>query len=63
MKRNDIKALASLSLVELKQKGTELRLAFAKARMDHRVGKLKNVRILSNLRHDMARVATISKGK
>lgn len=63
MKRNDIKALHDLSSEQLLTKGKELQTAFGKARMEHRVGRLKNVRILSTLRDDMARVASIGSDK
>ncbi len=63
MKRNDIKALHDLSSEQLLAKGKELQAAFGKARMEHRVGRLKNVRILSGLRDDMARVASIGSDK
>lgn len=58
MKRNDIKALAGLTKEQLSAKRNELSLEFMKVRMEHRVGRLKNVRILSTLRDDLARVQT-----
>lgn len=60
MKRNDITALHTLKKEELDKKLSELQKEFAKVRMEHRVGRLKNVRILGSLRDDMARVATIA---
>lgn len=59
MKKNDIKALHGLTKEELNAKLDAFQKEFAKVRMEHRVGRLKNVRIMSTLRDDMARVATI----
>jgi ribosomal protein L29 len=59
MKRNDIKALHTLTREELDKKLSELQKEFAKVRLDHKVGRLKNVRITGTLRDDMARVATV----
>lgn len=59
MKRKDIKKLQDLEIDKLETKLLELRKEFAKLRMDHRVGRLKNVRILSSLRDDTARVAGV----
>lgn len=59
MKRNDIKALHTLKKEDLDKKLSELQKEFAKVRMEHRVGRLKNVRVLGTLRDDMARVATV----
>lgn len=63
MKRKDIKALSELSVEKLNEKQLELSREFSKARMELRVGRLKNVRILSNLRDDMARVLTVLNSK
>lgn len=52
-----------MEVAKLKEKQAELTLEFAKSRMEHRVGRLKNVRILSTLRDDIARVATIMMNK
>ena len=60
MKRNDITALHKLTKEELNRKLSELQKEFAKVRMEHKVGRLKNIRILGNLRDDMARVATVA---
>lgn len=59
MKKNDVKALHNLQVPELDKKRAELAKEFSKARMDHSVGRLKNVRILSSLRADIARVSTL----
>lgn len=63
MKSKDIKALSELSVEKLRAKQVELAQEFSKARMEHRVGRLKNVRILSSLRDDMARVLTVLEAK
>ncbi len=63
MKRNDIKSLHELPVEKLKEKQAEISREFAKARMEHRVGRLKNVTILSVLRDDLARVMTVMRNK
>lgn len=59
MKRKELKSLNELSVEKLQQKQAELSSEFAKARMEHRVGRLKNVRIMSTLRDDIARILTL----
>lgn len=63
MKSRDIKALREMSVEDLNKKQAELAMEFRKSRMEHRVGRLKNVRILSTLRDDMARVLTLLNSK
>jgi ribosomal protein L29 len=63
MKSKDIKALSELSVEKLNAKKAELSAEFSKARMEHRVGRLKNVRILGQLRDDLARVMTVLQAK
>lgn len=63
MKLKQIKELREMSVEDLNKKQVEFSAEFRKARMQHRVGKLKNVRILSTLRDDMARVLTLLASK
>lgn len=63
MKRNDIKALHDLSLGELNKKLADLTMDVAKAKLEKKVGKLANVRLVSNLGDDIARVKTILQEK
>ncbi|PWU23124.1 50S ribosomal protein L29 [Candidatus Cerribacteria bacterium 'Amazon FNV 2010 28 9'] len=59
MKKNDIKSLHSMSVADLQKKQQELFVEFARSRMQHKANRLKNVRILSSLRDDVARVSTV----
>lgn len=59
MKRNDKKALQEMDILALQKRGEELRKEFAVSKMQFRVGKLKNVRLLSVLRHKLAVVETL----
>ncbi len=59
MKRNDIKALHSLSVAELNEKVKQLTSEVTKARMEKKVGKLTNRRLGAMLSDDLARVKTI----
>ncbi len=59
MKRNDIKALHTLSLADLQKRLADLIQQVAKARLEKKVGKLANNRLASSLGKDIARVKTI----
>ena len=63
MKRNDIKALHDMSLGELNKKLAELTMDVAKAKLEKKVGKLVNVRLVSSLGDDIARIKTILQKK
>lgn len=63
MKRNDIKALHDMTTADLQKKLDELSTAFAKARLEKKVGRLTNPRMVSSLADDIARVKTILKMK
>ncbi len=59
MKRNDIKALHALSIGELNKKLADLTMQVAKAKLEKKVGKLANVRMVSGLGDDIARIKTL----
>ncbi len=59
MKRNDINALHTMTVEDLRKKLTELSQAFAKAKLEKKVGKLANRRFAATLSDDIARVKTI----
>ena len=63
MKRNDIKSLHDLSVAELNKKLIEMTTALVKARLEKRVGKVANPKMVSNLADDVARVKTILREK
>lgn len=63
MKTSDIKELHQLDVKELDQKATDLREQIDKAQMENVAGKLKNVRLISTLSKDLARVLTIRQEK
>lgn len=63
MKRNDIKALADKSVAELNKQLQELQLQVAKARLEKSVGKLENLRLVSSLSDDVARIKTVLREK
>lgn len=59
MKRNEIKELATKSEAELQQQLQALETEVAKARLAKMAGKLSNLRQISVLRDDVARVKTV----
>jgi ribosomal protein L29 len=59
MKRNDITALHKLDLTELRKKLQELQGQLAKIKLEKKVGKLANRRLVTTLGDDVARVQTI----
>ena len=61
MKTNDIKALHAKTIEELSILLQEKKEALFKAKMDFSQNKLKNVRLLSTLRDDIARVETVKR--
>jgi large subunit ribosomal protein L29 len=63
MKRNDIKKLHELSIADLNKKLTELVAQLATARLEKRVGRLANPRLVSNLSDDVARIKTVMREK
>lgn len=63
MKRNDITALHGKTVEELVALLAEKKEALLKARMELAQNKLKNVRLLSTLRDDIARVETVRRQK
>ena len=63
MKRNDITGLHEMDLTELQQKLETVTQELTKARMEARVGKLANYRLLRNLKKDIARIKTVQTQK
>jgi len=59
MKRKQITALHDMTLGELNKKLAELTMDVAKAKLEKKVGKLANVRLVSGLGDDIARIKTI----
>lgn len=59
MKRNDIKKLHQQPVVELSKQLLALQQEVALKRQEKRVGKLSNVRSISRLTDDIARIETI----
>lgn len=59
MKRNDIKALATKTPAELQQQLQQLRVELSKATLAKRAGKLQNLRSISVMKDDIARVKTV----
>jgi ribosomal protein L29 len=59
MKRNDIKQLASKKDAELHKQLAAIHLELGKAKLAQSAGKLANVRLISNLRDDVARIKTV----
>lgn len=59
MKTREIKELKDKTLPELKQILVELKGKLAKAALDIKLKKIKNVRITKFLKNDIARVLTI----
>ncbi|MBI4097180.1 MAG: 50S ribosomal protein L29 [Candidatus Levybacteria bacterium] len=63
MKTKDVKELHTKSKEELKKMLTEAKDALFSYQMDHQQMKLKNTRSLSMKRKDIARIASILRGK
>lgn len=59
MKRNDIKALHDQTIPELNQRLVEISEELIKARLEKGAAKLTNLRLVSTLADDLARVKTI----
>jgi large subunit ribosomal protein L29 len=59
MKRNDITALHTQTLPDLKKKLDELLVKVTKHRLERKVGKLENTKLVSSLRKDIARLKTV----
>ncbi|MBI2268061.1 MAG: 50S ribosomal protein L29 [Candidatus Blackburnbacteria bacterium] len=63
MKRSEFKTLKEKTHDELAQMVRIKQLEISKARMEFLVGKVKNVRLVKNLRHGLARVKTLMREK
>ena len=63
MKRKDIQELATKDSKELKVMLKEKQKALFTSQLDHTTGKLSNVRSLSVLRDDIARIKTMLRQK
>lgn len=61
MKKKELKELHTKSITELKQLIKKARLELIKLRMEQKAGKLKNVHLVKQKRHDLARLKTILK--
>jgi ribosomal protein L29 len=59
MKRNDITALHKLDTADLRKKLQEMQSQLAKVKLEKKVGKLANRRLVTTLSDDVARVQTI----
>ncbi len=63
MNNQDTKALHQLTISELSKKLAELKVSLAKSVMEKQAGKLKNVRISSTQRDQIARVMSVMREK
>jgi ribosomal protein L29 len=59
MKRNEVKKLATLETAELLKKLDDTIKEAAKARLEKKVAKLKNVKLVASLSKDIARLKTV----
>jgi len=59
MKRNDIKALASKNQAQLQEQLQQFMVELSKAKLAKKAGKLSNLRSISVLKDDIARVKTV----
>ena len=59
MKTTDLKTLQGMDLKEIDKKRDEILNSLSASRMQFRVGRLKNVSVMRNLRKDLAKVLTI----
>lgn len=58
MRRNDVKQLHTLEKADLAKKLAELRANLEQTRTEKIMGRLKNVKVVQELRKDIARVMT-----
>lgn len=63
MKRNDIKNLHSMTVADLQKKLAEVAVQVAKVRLEKKVGRVANVKQLSTLSDDIARIKTVIRQK
>lgn len=63
MKRNDIKKLATLEVSELQAQLATVSAEMTKARLAKKSGKLNNLRSISVLSDDIARIKTVLRQK
>ncbi|HQL64893.1 MAG TPA: 50S ribosomal protein L29 [Candidatus Ratteibacteria bacterium] len=63
MKKQDFDELKELSIQELEQKRMEVAKRLFDQRVQVRLGQMKNVRILRNLRKDIAQLNTLIQQK
>ena len=63
MKRNDIKSLATKSQSELEAQMGQVVAEMTKARLAKKTGRLANLRSISHLQDDVARIKTILRQK
>lgn len=59
MKRNDITALHGMTVGDLNKKLLELVTQVAKAKLEKRVNRLPNRKLVSTVRKDIARIKTV----
>ncbi len=63
MKKQDFDGLKDLTVQELEQKRIEIARRLFEQRVQVRLGQVKNVRLLRNLRKDIAQVNTLIQQK
>ncbi len=63
MKRNDITALHTMSPADLHKKLEETVAVWVKSRLEKKVGKIANKRLVTNLADDVARIKTVLRQK
>lgn len=61
MKKKEIKELHVKPIAELKELIKKARVELVKLRLEQGAGKLKNVHLVAQKRHDLARLKTILK--
>jgi ribosomal protein L29 len=62
IKKPEIK-LKDMSVAELNNRAREIRATISKNRLEKTTGKLKNTRMVFNLRKELARILTLNKVK
>jgi ribosomal protein L29 len=63
MKRNDITALHTMAAADLHKKLEETVAVLVKSRLEKKVGKIANKRLVTNLADDVARIKTVLRQK
>lgn len=63
MKKNDLNDLKTIDIKALKERSAKIKLEIVDLMLDRNVGKLKDVRMVSKKRRDLAQILTVLRQK